>query len=560
MMQDIRHHHHRQQPCTLQESRRRFGCLAIGALVGILIQFSSLCSNSQDFYATILVSVQRPSSLSDTTVQQLPLKSSTWNNIGWSIVITTMGIILLLTLRALVLVVMQHTYTSSMHAHRNDNSGDAIMESKFVQIRNMEQSVATGTLWGVSMAWILTDYILGFSIPNLSSTESIHRMNHHMPSSPYWYVPMMVSGIALLAWHIVVHCVIQATTSTVQHDDDGVDQGHDYDDKDPLRTSLLEHHPTTETPLHKLSTFAPTFIQPTITHRRNNSRIHWLSFCAGTMIGIFIQCSTLGVTYMEQLVSYSRGTVRASFLELSDTPNVDDTTDFDRSSSSYSETPRLSAVFSFKMYEGMTIGTSFLMSCLGLILLLYIRTFMTSCVTMIHNDLGPSTNCDDEHSTDVTPIAKTTLSSSSSSSSSVQTFVLIHIEAYLATGTVVGLNIAWMVTDYTLVTLPQQFHSQLLSNPFDGTYWYQSILTLVVSTLWCPLLLYCTGFFSLRRHPNDNMHDDDIDDNESIDNPWKDEETRTDVPGENSRSNISNNNNILRTAIISAADEEMATM
>jgi hypothetical protein len=111
--------------------------------------------------------------------------------------------------------------------------------------------------------------------------------------------------------------------------------------------------------------------------------------------------------------------------------------------------------------------------------------------------------------TDNTAITPFSLFSSNLPYCPIQTFVLTQIEVYLATGTVAGLNIAWMVTDYTLFVLPQPSQQLLLPYHLDTTYWYHSIFTLVISTLWCPILLYCTGFFSFPSSHNNEKNEND---------------------------------------------------
>jgi hypothetical protein len=478
---DFKNPHH----ASSSEYRNRYYCIAIGSLIGIFIQFSSLCSNTQDFYAVPIAA--RPSLSDDTTgtteeddIHHIPSllrnhtiqsESSPWN-IGWSIVTTTMGIILLLTLRAIVLIVLK-----SSNTHPN-----ALLESKLVHIRNMEHSVATGTLWGVSIAWIITDSILGLAIPQLSSSSTD-------TTSSFWYVPTLVSGVALLAWHMVVQWVVHIPTTS--NDENQIDEMVRNDPEPQLRTPLLPHvEPQTHEPPAAFQT--TSMIHPTTSQRR---MIQLLSFGAGMMIGIFIQCSTFGITYVEQFVSYSRSTILTASTK-------DDPTSL------------LPQDFSFRIHEGMTIGISFVMSCFGLMLLLHIHAFIASCMKNGVDDANGKT------SSKAAKPSKTTSNASSSSSSlyiqhcPLQTFVLTHIEMYLVTGTVAGLNIAWMVTDYTLFLLPQSLYSQSLQQPllpyrFNSNYWYQSILTLVVSTLWCPLLLYCTGFFSKQpKHDSENNHDD----------------------------------------------------
>ena len=527
---------------STQEYRHRCYCIAIGALIGIFIQLSSLCSNTQDFYAIQVSSRSSQSHLHDDVEEDIPSsflngklqpESSQWK-IGWSIIATTMGIILLLTLRAMVLVVLK-TYVDR----------DIQLEPRITQIRNMEHSVATGTLWGVSLAWIITDYILGFSIPHTSSADTINSAANI--SFSYWYVPTLVSGIALLAWHIVVQFVVNTPTSASYDcidkcNDDNQDQLDDLlhnDTEQQLRRPLLHD---VEKKSQGVTVFSTTSIpNPTKSQR---SMIQILSFGAGLIIGIFIQCSTLGVTYMEQFIMYSRTTILSSSSSML-SPQFQD--------------------FSFRIYGGTTIGISFIMSCFGLMLLLYIRTLITSCLK----------NCDVEINGKVKRVTNSadtsTIESSSSSciqQCSLQTFILIHIEAYLATGTVVGLNIAWMVTDYTLFFLPQPSHSlqQILPYIFDSPYWYQSIMTLVVSTLWCPLLLFCTGFFSFqRRQPeHDNEDDNDDDDEISCTSTWKDDDDTCNDVNNVARSITPTTEYITSPTaisnIFSESDDEMAYM
>jgi hypothetical protein len=71
----------------------------------------------------------------------------------------------------------------------------------------------------------------------------------------------------------------------------------------------------------------------------------------------------------------------------------------------------------------------------------------------------------------------------------VLTFLLVHVESFFATGTVLGLNIAWMITDYVL--------SHPKHHEIDyQRHWRQSVYTLIISTIWCQFILYCTGYYS----------------------------------------------------------------
>ena len=455
--------------------------VAIGFLIGVLIQLSSLCSNSSDF------GIPWPLRRSENDVgdfddlyhnEKLSFQQLRVWKLAWSTGTTILGIVLLMTLRALVMAVQKSFMTHSINV---ESSSTVLCES----IRRMEQSVATGTLWGVSVAWVITDYLLGFAIPDMNM--------------PYWYIPVLATSMALLVWHLVLQYVTTAHYDIVDECDPVENQMNDDASHallpQQLRTPLLSKDEIDLEIDDNDTITIPASCITIDTQARRGRIVPLLSFGTGMIIGIFIQCSTLGVSCLEQFVSFSRSTVSSSSIgkftaTQIDTSNaiVDDTTDIDSSS----------VIAIVQWSNGMAIAASFVMSCIGLLLLLCIRTFMMGVITWTpqqqQQQHSPSPNTKENLTT-------TTSSASSASSSflvapsrssggpdNIATFILTHVEVYMAMGTALGLNLAWMVTDMMVRrSLPS------IDQPHD--YWYQSIITLVVSTLWCPVVLVCTGYF-----------------------------------------------------------------
>jgi hypothetical protein len=420
-------------------------CIAIGVLIGVFIQFSSLCANT--YYYVLLLIVRNTnqeveatsSSVSSITTAET---SMTWTfSLLWSVLTSSVGVILLLTLRALVIATI-NCYS---------DVSKRIVSSL---IRNMEHSVASGTLWGVSLAWIATDAILGISIRHHPSTsymapEQTHIFYH---GNAFWYVPTLISVIALLGWHVMLAVTSRMIVEEVEEElpddfstpllknepSDHLDCQNDDDNSDSCNCPALNMNGS----INDTAVTVPC--QRRLQSLQRYRTIQFISLCFGALVGIFIQSSTLGATFVAQFVW---------FRQSQDEGDVDMAQEL------------------IHMFEVMSVLWSFVTSCMGILLLLFVRALLLWILHFSSENRTDGCCCRVLLRGDDAP-----------------TSTLLHVESFFATGTVLGLNVAWMMTDRVL-----SYHSRDASS---ASHWVESLYTLVLSSLWCQIILYCTGYYS----------------------------------------------------------------
>jgi hypothetical protein len=453
-----------------------------------------------------------PASDAATATERAPM---TWSfSLFWSILTSSLGVLLLLTLRALVVVMMNgcHTNISTKNNNNNNSNPSSSMTPHIVAVlqKNMEHSVATGTLWGVSVAWIVTDAVLGISLyrPNTPDADPNHFTTNQTLQYSFWYVPALVSCLALLGWHVVLAITtrmggVEATDTSQQHPCDDLSTPlllHDQQQPpQPQQSEMMENaagnssdSPTIECSGHWDGTNATHHNRPTASDSvySTQRKLQLISLLFGILVGMFIQCSTLGATFLAQFVCFSQ-TIRTSSSIPHDISYVQRTV---------------------HMLEVMSVVGSFVTSCMGMVLLLFVRGLLlwiirhcnhpnnhmllaaTTTSSSPKSDTKSIPHChtrtDDAEQVDEEEEEEQEVHVHSTSTPIVWTFLLVHVESFFATGTVLGLNIAWMITDYVL-SHPQ--HHETIDYQ---RHWRQSVYTLIVSTIWCQFILYCTGYYS----------------------------------------------------------------
>lgn len=171
------------------------------------------------------------------------------------------------------------------------------------------------------------------------------------------------------------------------------------------------------------------------------SRLQNTSLLFGTLVGLLIQCSSLSANcfVINQPWYYN---------------HIND------------DAPLSATVREYIVMTSLT--SSFLSSSMGIALLLIVRALLIRVYRIFTNtDDLMSHNLNDTH----TP-------------TNLYSFItkrdfFLHVECYFAVGAVLGLNIAWTVTEYVL-----SLESHLL----------QSFYTLVGTMTWCHLVLFCCGY------------------------------------------------------------------
>ena len=398
-------------------------CIAIGVLVGVFIQFSSLCANTY-YYVLLLISQntnQESSVSTDVSTIHTVETSMTWTfSLLWSLLTSFFGVILLLTLRALVIATI-------------NGSSDALLQRNASSLmRNMEHAVASGTLWGVSISWVITDALLGSSLVVGRSPSTSHmlpdRKHLFYYGNAYWYVPAVISFIALLGWHVMLALTSKSDAPISEENDSTTPLL-----ADPSDAEIFLENGSIDNDCHVVEEEEEDFVA--VTARKRHRSVKGLSLAFGFLVGIFIQCSTLGATFVGQFVWFRRSIVQ---------------------NDSEDRTDALIHVF-----EVMSILWSFITSCMGILLLLCVRALLVWILQYCQ----------------------------SGTRATVPLRLLIPVESFFATGTVLGLNVAWMMTDRVV----QSYHS---SNVGVSQHWIESLATLVLSSVWCQGILYCTGYYS----------------------------------------------------------------
>lgn len=193
----------RLEPVRVPKRLFKLSSLALGLLVGCFIQFSSLGAN-------FLLNVMFKKSAESGHVA-ISKDEILWFSFVWSFFTSTMGILILVLLRSLVLTSYKAIVTSKVR------NGPALSSKNAERmVMHMECFFALGALVGVNCAWIATDAVLG--------------LNMHI-----WH--SLATLVLALLW-----CKAVAFCFGYCPDDDGEDDEDqfDYQDQATVQAPLLE--------------------------------------------------------------------------------------------------------------------------------------------------------------------------------------------------------------------------------------------------------------------------------------------------------------------------------
>jgi hypothetical protein len=159
--------------------------LALGMVVGVFIQFSSLGANFllTVLYATALKQQQHDTaaavsnisgsiSTSHAAAMSLSMESNeiVYFSFGWSFLTSCMGVLILILLRNLVLLAWSNLdQERDQDQHEEQQRSTRGVDTTVPALLNhllwcMESFFATGALLGVNVAWIITDTLLGVQV------------------------------------------------------------------------------------------------------------------------------------------------------------------------------------------------------------------------------------------------------------------------------------------------------------------------------------------------------------------------------------------------------------
>lgn len=343
--------------------------LCLGLLIGVFIQFSSLGAN----YLVEQVLLLKDNINDGNTTSTSNILAEQWWGLSllWSFSTSTVGVILLLALRSL----LHETAVCPQSSERDNHRYGMILVL-------MECHFAVGALSGVCLAWMGTDVVL---------------------QAPQHLVHSCVTLCMALGW-----CKLLATCFPVMKVGETATTANDEGDSNS--NDLREHLLQTEM-FHEDS-------QQQQSKKPSRLWVQLTSLFLGSLIGLFIQFSSLGANFLMQKLHQSE----------------DDAT-----------THQAELTFSLMW----SIATS----SMGIAVLFFIRALM------VLSDRG---NWLHQHT-------------------------LMTVECFFATGAVLGLNLAWSMTDFAL-----GLESHGMS----------SVLTLAGTLLWCKMVLYCCGYC---RQEDDNQ-------------------------------------------------------
>lgn len=324
----------------------------MGLFIGIYIQFSCLGT-------TFLVELMIPSS---NTMGEYQYRW--WYSWVCCMVSSTIGVLVLLSIQSLI-----RSTTKDYHQWKRTNTNG--------RVQLLEGCFVAGALLGLSLAWLITNVLITSANaiadhPITSQTVPLHKLQQQ---TLCWHV--LWTFCITLGWYIFLSTYISSASVMAVHDEN--------ENENAAATST--NNDVTEPLLTKPMTSANnTVYQSHMGEIRNSSLI------LGFLIGLFMQCSTLGCNFvlrhMHDHSSYQ-------------SPTEDSTPIYDH-------------------WFPNSVLTSVLTSSMGIAVLFLVRVVII-------------------------------LFFPSSTSLSISRFyedVLATVECYYATGAVFGLNVAWMVTDF----------------------------------------------------------------------------------------------------------------
>lgn len=401
-----------------QQNKFQVWSFACGLLIGGFIQLSSLGANymllelyeiagagslatSEDSSGSAPQLSEMERALQDTnstTVSGESVRSHVLTfSLMWSIITSLMGVAVLLLVRGLVLwqdAQEQEQNQIKNHHHRHRRRTTTLLPSLPVLLTHLECSFAVGTLLGLCMVCILTDFLLGCSA--------------HLGHS------FMTLCVAMLWSKLLLVCANLAKDDVVVQD--GEQEKEDFSDDDGDSHLLIKHRNTLTQPLlpvecHSADENDSDDDAPVSFYFR------FTSLVLGLFIGFFTQLSSLGANFLL----------------------------------AHWQVPRDSHAIIFWTSLAWALVTS-LMGIFVMILVRGLVVLSSSKAT-----------------------ASTDLSTESSSCSYLQN-VILHLECSFAVGALVGVNVAWMVTDLILGMRLHLTHS---------------LVSLIVALIWCQSVVFC---------------------------------------------------------------------
>jgi hypothetical protein len=376
-----------------------------------------------------LLTTSVSSSTSTTTATSKVL----WFSLGWSFFTSVLGVTILLLLRCIVATAWNMTASSSAAAtlsipcrRERGQHGAVVLDADLAMMHQMESHFAVGALMGVCLAWTCTDLLLGLTAHVVQSVATL---------------------VVALAWCKVISYTGSLCSST-------------------LPTTL---HPTTSTtdeglvePLILASTAEPQpemdYMSPTtiVSCKRT---FQTYSLALGTVVGFFIQFSSLGANFLFTVL-YGIAAEQQQHVTATAATAVSSTSTSPAATMSLSMQPTAIVYFSF--------GWSFLTSCMGVLILVLLRNLV----------LLAWSNLDQEQYEQQQQ--KRSTRGLSTSVPALLAHLLWCMESSFATGALLGVNVAWIVTD-TLLGLQD--------------HWMDSILALGVALFWCKSVTFFLGLW-----------------------------------------------------------------
>lgn len=312
-----------------------------GLLVGIFIQFSSLGAN---YYVTATATVAQGSGSDNHYDTMKTLIFS----LLWSLLMSTVGVLWLWLLRTLLITTANHTSNQIGTQHQH--------QQLLLVLHSLETLAMTGMFTGISVAWMVTDLAL--------------RVNDH-----FFFTSIGTAAIFVFCRQLILKgSRTEHTTPLLSRQCDVELSSFCNDDEDDGPDDCNRHH-------HD---------EHIITQGKNHSfRLQCISLCLGSLVGLLIQCSSLGFSFVvQQLYRYED-----NFEQQQQEPSI----------------------------HAMSLIWSLVTSIMAIALLLLLRALLLL-----------TQRYDNDTATASAPA------------------IVLQAECFFAIGAVLGLNSAWVLADYLL--------------------------------------------------------------------------------------------------------------
>jgi hypothetical protein len=346
-----------------------------------------------------------------------------WLSLGWSFFTSVLGVTIFLLLRCIVATAWNMTASSASAATSILCRIDGPMLDDSAMIHKMESHFAIGALVGVCLAWTCTDLVLGLTAHVVQSVLTL---------------------VAALTWCKVISYTGSLCSTLTLNPTTTIDASM----AEPLIPA------TTESQTDSMS---PTTI---VSYKRIFQRY---SLALGMVVGFFIQFSSLGANF---LLTVLYGTALEQQQHVTSVAVSSINMNTVSTSSSHAATMSLSMQPNAIVY--FSFGWSFLTSCMGVLILVLLRNLV----------LLAWSNLDQEQHGDQHQQQQRSTRGVNTSVPALFNHLLWCMESSFATGALLGVNVAWIVTD-TLLGL--QVH------------WMHSILALGVALFWCKSVAFFLG-------------------------------------------------------------------